>query len=145
MGRDQNFLSLEQLRKMVGQPVWIESIDPLISHWEIVEYGDIDNVISFQDSKNELIFLVSGYGKTWRAYAYKKIDFDKWESCENCTTEGCATCVNHLCGLGDEPCAKCTATNLYKPLAFCPYCGRPMTPNARMHLEKRIAESALNR
>lgn len=49
-------LTLEQLKRMGGEPVWIENLkNPQTSHWWVVEelcHGTWDN-----------------YGKTWIAYA----------------------------------------------------------------------------
>lgn len=55
---ENNPLSLEQLRQMNGEPVWIKDLKiPQRSHWWVVEelcHGTWDN-----------------YGKTWLAYARK--------------------------------------------------------------------------
>ena len=122
MKHDNKPLTLEELRQMEGQPVWVASINPLISQWAIVEYGDIDNVISFQDSKNELNLLVSWYGKAWLAYAQKSIDFDKWEPCEFCKTKNAITVNMDM-----------------TQYEFCPFCGLPITDEARQMLENRLA------
>lgn len=51
-------LTLEQLKRMEGEPVWVENLkNPQTSHWWVVEelcHGTWDN-----------------YGKTWLAYARK--------------------------------------------------------------------------
>lgn len=143
MKHDNKPLTLEELRQMEGQPVWIASINPLISQWAIVEYGDIDNVISFQDSKNELNLLVSWYGKTWLAYAYKPIDFDKWEPCGESCGKHCFNCdhdADEVWGDSDfcKDCKDCSKweSSYYR---FCPKCGRPLTDTARQMLENRLA------
>lgn len=148
MKHDNKPLTLEELRQMDGQPVWIASINPLISQWAIVEYGDIDNVISFQDSKNELNLLVSWYGKAWLAYAYKPIDFDEWEPCELCKRLGEADpCYKDGCFRENAPqcdyrCDKFlawrTVQRRLNKAKFCPECGRPLTAAARQMLENRL-------
>ena len=139
MKHDNKPLTLEELRQMEGQPVWIASINPLISQWAIVEYGDIDNVISFQDSKNELNLLVSWYGKAWLAYAQKSIDFDKWEPCTKCRS--CFSCAHVVESINDSKHAFfwCEHMDKFKPMNFCSNCGRPLTDEARQMLENRLA------
>lgn len=141
MKHDNKPLTLEELRQMEGQPVWIASINPLISQWAIVEYGDIDNVISFQDSKNELNLLVSWYGKTWLAYAQKPIDLDEWKPCDFCKNKRCDNCEHGYGTTGEnENCANCIEGSEWESVyEFCPFCGLPITDEARQMLENRLA------
>ena len=61
-------LTLEQLRQMDGEPVWIKA-----DHYGI--YADIVNLIGKEDGENWVSFKINyrlrenGYGKTWLAYA----------------------------------------------------------------------------
>lgn len=152
---NRNLLTLEQLRQTDRNPVYVEVLDKSktfirSSGWgqvEIETFGPDDEVANIWWPGSEVndCGILKDYGKTWAVYAYRPIDFDDWEPCRYCRLGICATCINHTASIGEDPCAKCNGRSLYKPLAFCPYCGRPMTPDARMHLEKRIAESALNR
>lgn len=65
-------LTLDELRNMNGQPVWVENISiPKRSRWAVIEFTDVDNVIGFTDDKYK---LVSRYGETWVAYKYKPND-----------------------------------------------------------------------
>lgn len=72
------------------------------------------------------------YGKTWTAYAYPPahIDLDKWtaEWVDNDQGEGM------MC-----KCSKCgyPVSYFWGKTAFCPGCGRAMTPEAWAELERR--------
>lgn len=138
MSHDNKPLTVDQMREMHDKVVIVKTLEYGQESKGILDFSDPN------DSDNGVyvgceFYSVESYGFFWLAYAQKPIDFDKWEPCENCTNKGCTTCANHLCGLGDEPCAKCTGTSLYKPLAFCPYCSRPLTDEARKTLENRLA------
>lgn len=117
-------LTLEQLREMDGQPVWLKIAGGV---WGIVDRLN-DCVVT---SLAEDIGLNALAGL---AYAYPQIDREKWKPCE-------------LCGmLNDEiTCrfAKFTAydqskTVRYTSAKFCPECGRPLTEAAWEELEKRL-------
>lgn len=145
MEHNQNPLTLEQLRQMDGQPVWVEDfLRPERSAWRLI-YWDRGKYFVLI-AKTEIAYLLDEYGKTWAAYACKSIDVDKWEPCPYCVGKICATCKNHLIPNYFEPCCSCVRgcldgkDDLYEPLDFCSECGRPLRPNARMRLEKRIME-----
>lgn len=56
----------------------------------------------------------------------------------------CWACRYRGTWAGLEPCRDCgdsgKQADRYKPLPFCPQCGRPLRPRSRRQLEKRIVE-----
>ena len=60
-------LTLDELRKMDGEPVWVQSPGvPEYGRWAIVE-GVGENCLFLHDD-----FTCHDYGKTWLAYSQKK-------------------------------------------------------------------------
>ena len=60
-------LTLDELRKMDGEPVWVQSPGiPEYGRWAIVE-GAGENCLFLHDD-----FTCHDYGKTWLAYRHKK-------------------------------------------------------------------------
>ena len=60
-------LTLDELRKMDGEPVWVQSPGvPEYGRWAIVE-GVGENCLFLRDD-----FTCHDYGKTWLAYRHKK-------------------------------------------------------------------------
>ena len=60
-------LTLEQLREMVGMPVWIERNDPPHDgKWDLVDYADIENADKTLYTKSGVTY--SEYGKYFTAY-----------------------------------------------------------------------------
>ena len=60
-------LTLDELRKMDGEPVWVQSPGvPEYGRWAIVE-GVGENCLFLRDD-----FTCHDYGKTWLAYRQKK-------------------------------------------------------------------------
>ena len=118
-------LTLEELRKMELEPVWLITYSsknkiPRISQWALVASSS-NYSVSF------VCVAVSGrmekkcedYGKTWVAFAHEPYHLDRsaWEPCM-------------LCAVG-----------YWKQIeySFCPCCGRPLTDAAWEMLERRIA------
>ncbi len=61
-------LTLEELREMHGEPVWVQSPDlPKYGRWAIVEGVDIDAKILYLKAD----CTCHDYGKVWLAYRYK--------------------------------------------------------------------------
>ena len=59
-------LTLDELRRMDGEPVWVQSPGvPEYGRWAIVE-GVGENCLFLRDD-----FTCHDYGKTWLAYRYK--------------------------------------------------------------------------
>lgn len=140
-------LTLEQLRGMDGQPVWIME-SPDWGHWELSE--DAEDYIAGRDT-----FL---YGSTypdhdckggvhqlrWIAYAYPPahIDREAWEPCGRCRPV-----ENELDRFsGHEFLIDGAEIYFYdsedgwegEEIRFCPWCGRPLTEEAWAELEKRV-------
>ena len=132
-------LTLEQLRVMDGQPVWVKClnskkyISPPVG-WRILEKS-ITGRIGVWDGENCLI--ERNYGTDWLAYTYHPahIDREAWEPCAKCV--GCGNCYYFLYDDDEYPCNKClkesTDKNQYpkfEPIGFCKHCGRPLTEDA---------------
>lgn len=81
-------LTLEQLREMGGQPVWVKVIGKTgisCDGWCEVEIRDKDPFayVLWPGSEVEDIAKIEDYGKTWSCYAYPpaRIDREAWEPC----------------------------------------------------------------
>lgn len=126
-------LTLDQLRRMDGKPVWVQT--PGIEkygRWAIVAGVNIeDNALYCQGD-----YTCRDYGKMWIAYAYPPahIDREAWKPCFKCESK-CYYCMFN----GSDRCRKCKDYNQYKPMRkFCSECGRPLTEEAWAELEKRL-------
>ena len=131
-------LSLEQLKQMVGKPVWIERIEaPYDGKWFIVNYADTENPDKTLYTDSGVTY--SEYGKYFIAYPYPPahIDRSKWtaewiyDDCEfnlpKCSACGCRSKDAHY-GHKDN---------------FCPKCGRAMTEKAWVELKRRLQRMPL--
>ena len=66
-GEANKTLTLDELREMGGEPVWVQSPGvPEYGRWAIVE-GVGENCLFLHDD-----FTCHDYGKTWLAYRHKK-------------------------------------------------------------------------
>ena len=129
-------LTLEQLREMDGQPVWIVE-QPDWGHWELSE--DADDYFSDRDPGLYGLTYPDPEGKGgihklgWIAYAYPPdhIDREAWtaEWVDNDKSE------EMMC-----KCSKCgyPVSYFWGKTEICPGCGRAMTPEAWVELEKRV-------
>ena len=71
-------LTLDELREMDGEPVWVQSPGvPEYGRWAIVE-GVGENCLFLRDD-----FTCHDYGKTWLAYLQKPEEDDRDERKEN--------------------------------------------------------------
>lgn len=133
-----NPLTLEQLREMDGQPVWIKSKRYGVR-------GDVVHIMGLEDGKRYVRFEVNpylqenGYGKTWLAYSYPPAHIDRgewtaeWIYPENeWNLPRCSKCG----------CNSKDATYGHKD-RFCPKCGRAMTEEAWAELERRLQRMPL--
>lgn len=117
-------LTLDQLREMYEQPVFIDDKkEPENTGWVIWSDSFNRNWTEGKDGKE--------YGKTWFAYACPTVHIDR----EAWTAEWTVDEFGHKCSkcgeyLPDEEDVK-------KP-QFCPECGRATTPEAWAMLEKRL-------
>lgn len=128
-------LTLEQLREMDGQPVWIEDVN----RWGLVsipEAGQFKNspFVLFRKSGVQFEWLVEDSELTVCSYPPAHIDRSEWKPCVDCRIK-CRTCVVR----GKEKCARCEKYSEYVPENnFCSNCGRPLTEEAWAELEKCI-------
>lgn len=132
----QKPLTLEELRKMDGKPVWILRTEDDSGWWAIVRLGN-----DRANTEYGAYFMLSEYGKTWLAYSYEPTRLDRfaWEPCAKCRS--CASCVDS-CESAKDPscmCFSCSRYGNYRPRNFCPECGRPLTDAAWEMLERRLA------
>lgn len=134
-------LTLEQLRKMDGQPVWIVE-SPDWGHWELSE--DAEDYICDRDTDLYGLTYPDPDGKAglhklgWVAYAYPPahIDREAWKPCADC--KSCVSCEYSMVPYGEKPCTVCRRKNKFKPRKFCNSCGKPLTEEAWAELEKRL-------
>lgn len=139
MNHDNKPLTLEEIRNMGGEPVWIENIKhPSKSQFAIIKYVDIKIDVVFQDAFDEFSLLVSMYGKTWLAYAQKPIGFDKWTA-EWKEYTGADAGFHYCSKCGQQAFNYEDAGEIIEVLSdFCPSCGKAMTDYAREMLERRL-------
>lgn len=153
-------LTLEQLREMDGEPVWIQNIEePDKSQWRLCHW-DRGKYLVLQGISVKG-YLLEEYGESWLAYAYPPahIDREAWEKpCNMCggkttlyqhtnttklfmnTFGNAATLVTECtaCPPYADCCMKDISANSAFKINFCPECGRPLTEEAWAELEKRI-------
>ena len=128
-------LTLDQLREMDGQPVWIEDVN----RWGLVsipEAGQFKNspFVLFRKSGVQFEWLVEDSELTVCSYPPAHIDRSEWKPCVDCRIK-CRTCVVR----GKEKCARCEKYSEYVPENnFCSNCGRPLTEEAWAELERRL-------
>lgn len=137
-------MTIEQLRKMDGQPVWIVEW-PEWGHWELSEDAEdyiIDRRKEFYGLKQNATEGKYGLHKRgWLAYAYPPahIDREAWKPCELCIS--CENCKNSNVGEFCNPCFRCLQSDKkdgFSPVGFCRECGQPLTEEAWAELEKRL-------
>lgn len=120
-------LTLEQYNALDGRPV-IVGKNTMKKWWEIAHSLSGDTC---------------GYGRFWWAYAYPAhIDREAWEPCERCKPE--EKPLDRFSG--HEFMIDGAEIYFYdtddgwegEEIKFCPWCGRPLTPEAWDELEKRL-------
>lgn len=139
MVKNNNPLTLDQIKWMDGEPVWVEFGGGQYGRWGIVSIGDAPN-IRFSDGTKCIIGRLK-YGKEFTAYAHSQLELikEKWEPCESC--KGCDGCkykaLKHLRECW--PCYQCINFSKFEPKQdYCEKCGRPITEEAWEKLEWRI-------
>ena len=130
-------LTLNQLREMDGQPVWIHTFSSKSKKTNIEQWALVASAGKY--SVSFIRVAVAGrmekrceeYGKTWLAYAYQPAHIDR----EAWTAEWKRG--EYPSGTHYLYCSKCGGRN-GKHSMFCPDCGRAITPEAWAELEKRL-------
>lgn len=129
-------LTLEQLDEAlnfsdgIGLHVLLR-VDNVMGIRGVIDHREDDGICAVYSATGEWL-KEKEYGKTWTAYAYPPahIDLDKWtaEWVDNDQGEGM------MC-----KCSKCgyPVSYFWGKTAFCPGCGRAMTPEAWAELERR--------
>lgn len=141
-------LTLEELRQMELEPVWLITYSgknkiPRISQWALVASASNYSVSFVRVAVSGRMEKKCGdYGKTWLAYAYEPPHFDRsaWEPCEFCKRadfgEFGFEITKHFskisCALGSYRFPK------EEQFLFCPKCGRPLSDTVWDMLEKRL-------
>lgn len=151
-------LTIDQLRGMDGEPVLLVfdfELEPMIS---LIEYVQDANCIILTNNLGGRSEFYSDeelreYGI--KVYAYQSvatdtnvggkdinvptnINLDAWEPCDECRNKCCFNCLYDNLSLQSEPCNSCDGDKWETKHLFCPNCGRPLTPEARTMLEKRL-------
>ena len=141
---DDEPLTLDQLRAMVGQPVWIEEPKLNRAQWAILRAAG-DTGFFYATLDRELAYAAySLIGVTWRAYAgvpaFRLVsivtDRKAWPRCDSCLS--CINCRFAMFSAEDWPCGGCEGLNQFRPRAFCSECGRPLTAKAWDMLARRL-------
>ena len=130
-------LTLEQLREMINEPVYLYIYDTALdSGWHIIKAVTEDKII-FR-GWNTVYVPISSLGKCFDLYAYPPahIDREAWEPCADC--KSCVSCEFSMIPYGEKPCTLCRRKSKFKPRNFCNSCGRPLTEEAWAILEKRL-------
>ena len=141
-------LTLEQMRKMDGRPVWVKLIGKNKGRkegWTII-YND-DGYAAVQ-RWTQFPLWYKDYGKTWLAYDYSPtyIDRKSWEPCEWCGEWIGGECNPRERDAGYKLyagyCKQVAADDFIEDetdeLSYCPKCGRPLTDEAWDELGKRM-------
>lgn len=127
-------LTLEQLRGIDGQPVWIKDLKtPECSGWRMI-YWDRGKYLVLI-AKSIQGYILEEYGKTWLAYTQQPahIDREKWERCTVCGSNVFVRFSAWKSGEDTE-----NAPYMEGGARFCPSCGRPRLPQAWAELERRV-------
>lgn len=135
-------LTVEQLREMVGEPVWVDFTGSHIERepgWFILKsiLGEEAYLVGAVSVYKALEY----YGAKWTAYAYHPAHIDREAICGSLEGEADGYADGELvydvwrCG----DCGHIEETDDPDLLPrFCPNCGRAMTPEAWAELEKRV-------
>lgn len=122
-------LTLEQLREMDGQPVWVDFTGGTIKMepgWFILIVKPDREV--YLAGKVSIYRAFEDYGETWRAYTYSLSQIGRRVRvpCFKCSQK-CYFCIFNE----SAKCRTCKDYAFNKPMfRFCPECGRPLTKEA---------------
>lgn len=136
-------LSLEQLKQMDGEPVWVVPLkkEDWDSHWDVMKHGCAIAESKTKPRKTYFLYEDS-YRIRWLAYSYPPAHIDVKVFCGNWEGEADGYADGELvydvwrCG----NCGHVEETDDPDLLPrFCPRCGRAMTPEAWAELERRLS------
>ena len=135
-------LSLEQLRKMDGKPVWIEDVN----RWGLVsipEAGQFKNspFVLFRKNGVQFEWLVEDSELTVYSYPPAHIDREAWTAkwIEDGDCEHKPHRIRDVKKWKKYKCSKCGyKAGRSNSRNYCPSCGRAMTPEAWAELERRL-------
>lgn len=134
-------LTIEQLREMNGQPVWVEFEDGSGGLWGIVHISVFEQIVF----ANGLHCTIGHpyYGKVYKAYAYPPAHIDReawaaeWEESGECNHKPYR--VRDAAKWKKYKCSKCGyKAGRLNSQNYCPSCGRAMNPESLAILEKRL-------
>lgn len=130
-------LTVERLREMDGKPVWIVEY-PDWGHWELSEDANdyiVDRNLDFYGMKHDDPDGRYGLHKLgWLAYPYPPTHIDRSEWTAEWIYDDCEFNLPKCSACG---CRSKDATYGHKN-NFCPKCGRAMTEEAWVELERRV-------
>lgn len=135
-------LTVERLREMDGKPVWIEDVN----RWGFVsipEAGQFKNTpfVLFRKEDVQFEWQIEDSELTVYSYPPAHIDRSKWEACDHCK-KACWNCNHNLFAVKEmTKCDDCVNQSKWEFLAYqnyCPKCGRPLTEEAWVELERRV-------
>lgn len=139
--RERKPLTLEELREMNGKPVWIDFTGSIVKRpagWFILK--NIQDEEAYLVGDVNIYKALEYYGTKWRAYssAPSRLDRSAWEPCAKCRS--CLSCSHVVESARDSrnACFWCDHMNQFKPMNFCPSCGRPLTDAAWEMLKNRL-------
>lgn len=139
-------LTLDQLRKMDGKPVWVEDkCDPELSAW-----GNVCGNVCVVSHKQKYYgaYHIEDYEGRWLAYSYPPahINRDAWTAEWEWFDEETGNPIDGIEREWGWKCSKCGNAlpddfdnQDYPPkIEFCPFCGRAMTPRAWAEPERKL-------
>lgn len=126
--------SLERAPELNGCPMtpeWAAQLDIMRTCLDAVQLSDFAEV-----SKQAEREYYAGFSSNTA-----HIDREAWEPCGRC--KSCGNCNEAGKEMGEKinyahPCHSCLNKDNFKPVAFCRYCGRPLTTESWAMLEKRL-------
>ena len=130
-------LTIEQLREMDGQPVWVRVSDNwresgIYEGWMLIRFHSEDDRIrayTYDTRFGATFHAQQDYGTSWIAYAYTPAYIDR-------EAKNKKRLINWDCGICRIP--EWAMHYWKRGFKYCPHCGRALTPGAMYELEKRL-------
>lgn len=142
-------LTLEQLRKMNGQPVYWGTA----KHWFIVQLGHPDFGDCVINAAGYYLPLEKAASRRFYAHQPLHISREKWEPCKLCKRRGeVDPCHKNGCFKENAPQCSYSCDKFLEwrkvqrrlhDAKFCPECGRPLTDEAWAELQKRLEDAGI--